>query len=179
MKKHLKLVDGEQINAEHPDTFWIPSESDRRSIKPGHLVKLIFAAADADDDDCDVGAERMWVSVTNIVDDTFTTFTGTLANEPFELTNLKFGDQVIFQPRHIIAIQNESEFDPILDEAQTAIDLDYETGCSCPVCDLDQLIAEAEQLVDRMKKTRAIMGESSATEWDNYQLVSQTAGGAE
>ena len=55
---------------------------------------------------------------------------------------------------------------------------DYETGCSCPVCDLDQLIAEAEQLVDRMKKTRATMAESLTAEWDNYQLASPTDGGA-
>jgi hypothetical protein len=172
MTKHFKLIDGEQMNAEHPDTFRIPSEADRRSIKPGQLVKLMFAVPDPLAVDDGFVAERMWVSVTNIVSDTFTTFNGTLANEPVVLTKLNFGDQVLFQPRHIIDIQNESEFDPILDEAETAIDHVYETDRSCPVCDLDQLIAKTEQLIVRMKKTRDNLTESSAAEWDNYELVS-------
>jgi len=56
--------------------------------------------------------------------------------------------------------------------------LDDETSCNCPVCDLDQLIAKTEQLIVRMKETRDTLTESSAAEWTNYELVSPTDGGA-
>jgi len=170
MTKQPRLIDGEQMNAVYPDTFWIPSEADRRSIKLGYLVKLMFAVPDSENDDDGVGAERMWVSVTTIAGDTFT---GALANSPFFLNDIKFGDEVMFEPKHIIAIQNP-EFDSAPDEDdETGLAID-DDPCTCPMCELDDLIARTEQLVVRMKKTRATIGESFAAEWNTYELASPT-----
>lgn len=120
------------VSAElYPDTFLIPSEEERQSIKPTDLVKLSFELQqlvdeDREDDSADqepeVGGERMWVEVTGR---SGPYFVGRLRNQPtsYVFVNpddeddiyveknapLTFDSEVIFLPEHIISIQSAEE----------------------------------------------------------------------
>jgi hypothetical protein len=58
------LNSGVKLNREHPETFWIPDEEEKRAIVPGVLVKLMFTTTDF------WGrrnwGERMWVYVVEV-----------------------------------------------------------------------------------------------------------------
>ncbi|WP_158309772.1 TIR domain-containing protein [Pseudomonas ogarae] len=108
-------LDGWQLNsglAQHhrtPDTFYMPSAKERRSIVEGDVVKLIFEISipyDPEDPEAEqTFGERMWVLVTN---NTGPYYLGTLNNFPCtsdEQTNLSYGDKVVFLPEHVIDIQ--------------------------------------------------------------------------
>ncbi|MEL6274771.1 MAG: DUF2314 domain-containing protein, partial [Bacteroidota bacterium] len=60
-----QLEDGEEYNRRYPDTFDIPSAEEKSAIKPGDLVKLMFAFGTAEDHD----VERMWVTFKEQKDD--------------------------------------------------------------------------------------------------------------
>ncbi len=94
------LDDGEALNREHPDTFWIPSRNERGNLLPGELVKLIFRIS--------LGAEerveRMWVIVKERLD---SGYVGELDNDPHCTTDLRSGAKVEFQPEHVIQIYEE------------------------------------------------------------------------
>lgn len=93
-----KLKSGVKSNRKNPDTFWIPSAQEKAAVEPGDFVKLMF--------DSGHGVERMWVKVTANNGDSLT---GTLANEPFFIPGLSFGEPVSFKPKHIIDIQISDE----------------------------------------------------------------------
>jgi uncharacterized protein YegJ (DUF2314 family) len=87
------LVDGVEMNRNHPRTFQIPSAIAKAGVKVGDYVKLGF---------CEVGHdsnERMWVKVTKRDGDKFE---GYLDNDPAFLTCIKWQDKVVFESRHII-----------------------------------------------------------------------------
>lgn len=94
------LMDGEERNAAHPDTFEIPSLEDREGVLPGTTVKLGFEVKDKD-----LAGERMWVEVTAVDGDQFT---GTIANDPIVIDG-KYGDPVSFEPKNILSIWEEEE----------------------------------------------------------------------
>ena len=85
----MKLVDAAKRNAEHPDTFNVPTEHERQSVPLGHYVKI-----GVDD------RERMWFKV---VEKTDTGYVGTLSNDPV-VVRMKFGDRIEFTERHIMDI---------------------------------------------------------------------------
>jgi hypothetical protein len=87
------LADGVERHRLAPDTFRIPSESDRAAVQAGDLVKLIFEPTNGI-------PERMWVTVTTGGDQ----LVGTLNSDPAELHGLRAGDDVPFERHHIIAI---------------------------------------------------------------------------
>ena len=90
------LIDGVSRNAEHPDTFEIPSEEDRLAAKPGDFVKLGFEYEGED-----FAGERMWVEIVH-----WSPLRGTLANDPLgDLLN--YGDEIEFEVRHIIAVMDD------------------------------------------------------------------------
>ena len=89
------LIDGVARNAENPDTFAIPSLEERKSVQAGDYVKLGFECEDEE-----LGGERMWVEVTT----TGEKLTGTVGNDPIVIPELKFGDEVRFEHRHIIGL---------------------------------------------------------------------------
>ena len=74
-------------------TFDIPSRDERTSLHFGDTVKLIFDEA-----------ERMWV---DIIAKTSTGYIGILANNPSEIKTIRWGDDVVFGPEHIIAIADK------------------------------------------------------------------------
>jgi hypothetical protein len=103
-----ELDNGEEINAEHPDTFWLPERSHREALYPGDYAKLIFRIA-LDSEDDPVSVERMWVLVR---ERTPGGYLGVLRNEPDaieENDELWLDTELPFRPEHIIDIQSADE----------------------------------------------------------------------
>ncbi len=93
------LASGTEQHQRYPDSFWIPSPDEKSAVQPGDYVKLIFVQGDEN-----LPGERMWVKVTSRVGDSLR---GTLANEPYALTQLAFNDLIEFEDDHIIAVLSE------------------------------------------------------------------------
>jgi TIR domain len=70
----LSLGSGVARNEKHPQTFEIPPEDIRHSVRKGDVVKLMFEY-----DDSDLAGERMWVKVTGA---NGPYLVGTLNNQP-------------------------------------------------------------------------------------------------
>lgn len=110
-------LDGWELNsglAQHhrtPETFYMPSEKERRTLVEGDVVKLIFNVAippDEDDPEApETFGERMWVIVKRRVGPYYV---GELNNVPVtsdEQDNLFVGSEVVFLPEHVIDIQSD------------------------------------------------------------------------
>jgi len=98
MTAHYTLLDAEAQHAETPDTFAIPNQLDRDTLRPGDMVKICFQGLDHETG-CE--GERIWVEVTGTSPDGYT---GTLANDPFYL-RLEYGQPVEFTSANILCIQ--------------------------------------------------------------------------
>jgi hypothetical protein len=96
MTKHVKLVDAEERSRRYPDTFDQPPVIARHNIPVGGLAKLVFTDGSA--------AERMWVRVTGVHPGESPAYLGMLVNEPVTINGLDYGDNVGFDPRHVIDI---------------------------------------------------------------------------
>ena len=104
-----QLRDGEQMHREHPATFWIPDEAQRRNLRPGQAAKLIFDIEAYDEDgSVIVQGERMWVLVTERIDDQYI---GLLTNKPGIDGDfyLQAAAEVPFGPEHVIDIDEPPE----------------------------------------------------------------------
>lgn len=105
MKQRYTLLDAEAQATAHPKTFTIPTSEKRNSAGPGCWVKLCFKFIGKARDG--FVSERMWVQVTG-------KGIGKLDNDPamFRPSELKLGDVVEFEPRHILDIvRNETSAD--------------------------------------------------------------------
>lgn len=96
-ERSWRLDDAAIIAAENPYTFYKPSAEAIALLRPGNLVKLIFAFES--DDPAAPHAERMWVKITRIDGERFH---GTLDNDPRYIRDLKDTDPIEFDARHII-----------------------------------------------------------------------------
>jgi hypothetical protein len=96
------LADGEALHAAHPRSFFIPPAEDRRTLRVGQEVKLLFKFDLRTVGGQGAYGERMWVRVTDVFEGG--AYAGTLANDPTHLAELKFGDPVRFGPASVIAI---------------------------------------------------------------------------
>ena len=105
-RKSYIFVDGVESNQEHPKTFEIPSRSERENVAVGTFVKLLFEAREVVADG-QWGGERMWVKVT--ARNAGGSYSGTLSNTPVVFTDIKSGDAVSFEAKHIIDIRDEGE----------------------------------------------------------------------
>jgi uncharacterized protein YegJ (DUF2314 family) len=96
---HMKytLDDGEAVHREASSTFWIPDAIERQSLCIGQIVKLIFRI----DLGHEVKVERMWVQVTAR---SASGYIGELDNDPYCTTEIRAGEIVLFEPRHVIDI---------------------------------------------------------------------------
>jgi uncharacterized protein YegJ (DUF2314 family) len=98
-----ELDDGEAINREAPDTFFIPPKDVRQSLAVGQTVKLVFRISVEDEEGGrSQEVERMWVVVEKCLTDG--QYVGALNNDPYCTDGIQAGMQVIFEPRHIIQI---------------------------------------------------------------------------
>lgn len=100
-----QLADGEARHRESPETFEIPTAKERNSVTAGDSVKLIFEITDGSR----TQVERMWVKVTGMKEGLFE---GLLNNDPFCTDELKAGEPLAFEARHIIQIERADETDP-------------------------------------------------------------------
>ncbi len=99
------LTDAADLAARHPYTFYKSPPGAIAQVRPGDVVKLIFAFHS--DDPQAPGAERMWVLVETI--EPLGHFTGKLDNMPGYIEDLKAEDPVAFEARHIINTQHDND----------------------------------------------------------------------
>lgn len=93
------LEDVETAQKESLDAFSIPSSLERKNLKPGQLVKLIFIIKNRKENN--PRAERMWVKIEKIFQKGYS---GVLDNDPIYFSDLKAGDTIIFRPENIVSI---------------------------------------------------------------------------
>jgi hypothetical protein len=112
MVKFLKLTDAAALQKTAKYTFYRPSERVMAKLKKGNLVKLVFEITGLESNDLLAmlpSAERMWVIITERNGDKFK---GTLDNDPYKIQDIKAGDLVEFETKHIIQSDiEEMEFD--------------------------------------------------------------------
>jgi hypothetical protein len=105
---YWQLRSAEQSHTENPDTFWIPSLEERRSLQKGQAARLIFDIAVDDGGKVKTVGERMWVIVTERIGEEYI---GVLDNQPACMSfedgfYLCFGVEVPFSAQHVIDIGN-------------------------------------------------------------------------
>lgn len=95
MTTRYTLISGIAINAQYPDTFHVPTDEQRRAVRIGDYVQLMFSGHGG------AAVERMWVTVTSV---DYPHYRGTLENQPCEpdAFGLTHGDPVAFHARHIV-----------------------------------------------------------------------------
>ena len=99
-----ELVSAVERNEVSPDTFIIPSETIRSSLKRGDAAKILFDIETKEDGIVvDRGVDRMWVIVTSV---TVTGYIGVLDSNPGYAENLKLaqGDLIEFGADHVCEI---------------------------------------------------------------------------
>ena len=99
------LTDAAELAARHPYTFYKSPPEAIAQVRPGEVVKLIFAFHS--DDPQAPGAERMWVLVDTL--EPHGHFAGKLDNMPGYIQDLKAKDPVAFEARHIINTQHDDD----------------------------------------------------------------------
>ena len=95
------LNSGVDRHKEAPDTFEIPPESERESLRPGDLAKLIFRISVGDE----VHVERMWVQVVQTKPEYYV---GALDNDPCCTDDIRHGMPVEFHADHIVQIDRQT-----------------------------------------------------------------------
>ncbi|WP_342316689.1 DUF2314 domain-containing protein [Lysobacter sp. FW306-1B-D06B] len=99
-----ELEDCAAIARRHRQTFEVPSAAALSGLKVGDLARLHFVitAPDVVADRRNPRAERMWVEVCKIHDDS--SIWGHLTNEPALIESLAPGDVVEFAHRHVAQV---------------------------------------------------------------------------
>ena len=93
------LDSGAERHHETPNTFQLPPQVERESLKPGDLAKLIFRITDGDK----VDVERMWVVVREVRPEFYV---GVFDNDPFCTDEIRSGMSVEFHSDHVIQIDH-------------------------------------------------------------------------
>ena len=91
------LDNGAETHREFPDTFEIPSQAERESLRPGDLAKLMFRI----EFDDEAHVERMWVQVAEVKPEFYV---GVLDNDPDCTEEIRIGMRVEFHADHVIQI---------------------------------------------------------------------------
>lgn len=85
----------------NPNTFLIPSQHERTTLKAGQGVKLIFwIQGDEEFPVC----ERMWVLIEQCLADG--NYVGLLESDPQTESDLRTGQRLVFGPEHVAEIFN-------------------------------------------------------------------------
>jgi len=92
------ITDPHLIARENPYTYYLPPTEHLSALESEDLVQIIIEGYP---ESRYIGAERIWVRITNRVDDNFI---GKLDNIPVDMPQLKLGDEVRFSSRDIIDI---------------------------------------------------------------------------
>jgi len=97
MTQSWYLIDADEMAQESKYTFYKPSKRIIQKLEPGNICKLIFSFES--DNPEHPSAERMWVIIDHVDNNKFV---GHLDNEPFYIKDLKVGDIIEFESKHII-----------------------------------------------------------------------------
>ena len=103
------LVSAEERHARSPETFVIPSRTERESLTAGDGVKLLFDIETRDVGNViDRGVDRLWVIVKR---KTGSLYVGVLDSDPriSEGLTLRPGTELLFGPEHVSAINRPPE----------------------------------------------------------------------
>ena len=101
-KRCPKLIDGVWSNMRHPDSFEIPDQAVRESLRVGDMVKISFEETSS------FGAERIWAQVTKIQHRGQRKYEGELRNTPFFIP-YDFGSKVTFNAEHVIGVHMDDD----------------------------------------------------------------------
>ena len=93
-----ELEDVEKTAEKYPESFFIPSISERNGQKRGAEVRLHFTIRNSKSNE--PRAERMWVEVIEI-ESTRGNYKGKLINQPVYIKDLNFGDEITFSSSNI------------------------------------------------------------------------------
>jgi hypothetical protein len=99
-----ELESGAARHRHSGDDFPIPTETERRQLRPGQAVRLLFKIeAIGEDGTAEVNVERMWAVVLGRVGDYYF---ASLDNQPatIEPGHLDRGDEFLFSSEHVIDI---------------------------------------------------------------------------
>lgn len=99
------LENADEVAAASRYTFFKSPRETISLVRPDEVVKLIFVF-DSENPEAP-RAERMWVIVDQVGPDGH--FIGRLDNEPEWIEDLKLGDEVTFDARHIINTEHDSD----------------------------------------------------------------------
>jgi len=110
------LVNCQEMNENHPDSFEIPPINDIKELRVGDFARLIFENEQKE-------GERMWVQITEIDKDSWL-FEGKLTNKPIVIVNLEEDDIVRFGTRHVA--------DYLYKEAKERMDEEYKKTGKMP-----------------------------------------------
>lgn len=111
-KDYWELRNGEECHEKNPDTFWIPSLEERKSLSRGDAAKLIFDIECVEEGKVIVQGERIFVIVSEIIGDMYI---GVLDSQPSCIEKgqddvyLCFGAEIAFSAEHIIDIARPPE----------------------------------------------------------------------
>ncbi|WP_416878412.1 immunity protein Imm33 domain-containing protein [Litorimonas sp.] len=123
-----ELDDPRPIAKSAPYTFFLPISERLDAIETGDIVQLIFRSVSTG---WEWGAERMWVQVTDVYDDKLK---GVLDNDPFDIPQLKAGDEIEFQKWNVIDVQFHNQDKEKLYRLQSK---QYWNRCIVDKCVLD------------------------------------------
>lgn len=100
------LEDCEAVAKESPQTFKVPSNAARKKAKVGWLIRLHFIIANAEinADPLNPRAERMWVEICDMRDES--AMLGHLTNEPVFISSLEPGDVIEFSWKHVAQVDS-------------------------------------------------------------------------
>lgn len=105
---YWQLLNGEEAHLENPDTFWIPTLEDRKSLKVGDAAKLaIEIECEKEDGSIVIERERGYVIVSNIINDKYIgilDFQPVCIDKDTEDVYLGFGVEIPFSHEHVIDI---------------------------------------------------------------------------
>lgn len=93
------LDDAAATHKEFPDSFLIPSQERRETLKPGDLAKLMFRIEFGDE----AHVERMWVRVKEVRPEFYV---GVLDNDTFCTDEIRSGMRVEFHADHVMQIDH-------------------------------------------------------------------------
>lgn len=87
------FIDAQEMAKLHPKTFSAPTLEEVKKVKVGDFVKV-----------CVDNLERFWVEVTEISEDRIQ---GKISNDLLHFDNMKFGDVISFESRHVYDIMEK------------------------------------------------------------------------
>jgi uncharacterized protein YegJ (DUF2314 family) len=106
------LTDAAARQREHPKTFQVPAAATLAGLRPGSCVKLEFVV---DPPRRGIVRERLWVELTQRGAGELR---GRLVNSPVVVSAVRYGSEVRFEPRHILAVR-----EPAASRAESALEL--------------------------------------------------------